>query len=424
MTQGAAPETVLSRLLAQDRGRLLAALLADLRHFDLAEEALSDAVESAVVHWRSGPPDRPFAWLMRVARRKAIDRIRRLGRWRDREADLLRLAEADQAAASDLAPDIPDDRLRLIFTCCHPALDPKSRVALTLRTLCGLTTAEIARAFLDSESTMGQRLSRAKAKIAAAGIPFAVPKPEDWEERLSSVLAVIYLVFNEGYAATSGISPLRVDLCDEALFLARLICDLRPGEPEALGLLALILATHARRGARFADGGIIPLDMQDRGLWDRDMAAQAEVALSAAMARRAPGPYQIKAAIAALHLSAPNWGATDWPQMLMLYDSLMRFEGSGVVRLNRAVVLAELVGPARALAEIDTLSTDLRDYQPFHATRAALLARLGRLPEARAAFDRGIALSGTEGERAFLRSRRDALKETQDCNAASATDKK
>jgi len=324
--------------------------------------------------------------------------------------DLALLAEADQAALSAPEADIPDERLRLIFTCCHPALDLKSRVALTLRTLGGLTTAEIAHAFLDREPTMGQRLSRARARIRDAGIPFAVPGPEDWDARLSGVLSVLYLIFNEGYAASAGETRIRSDLCEEALWLGRMLLALRPDEPEVLGLLSLMLTSHARRMARTGDGGdLVPLDRQNRALWDRAMLDEGLSLLDRALGRLAPGPFQIKAAISALHRQAADHAGTDWRQMLLLYDALLRHEPSDVVRLNRAVVLAELAGPARALDEIEALRPALDAYQPLHAARAEMLARLGRT-EAVAAYDRAISLSGTPAERAFLAGRQEAQK--------------
>jgi RNA polymerase sigma-70 factor (ECF subfamily) len=260
----------LATVMRDDRGRLLSALIATLGDFELAEEALSDALESAVTHWvRTGIPENPIGWLLKVARRKAIDRIRRQKRFNDFIPEITHLAKLDEMDANTAIPDIPDERLRLIFTICHPALEPKTRVALTLRTLGGLSTAVVAMAFLNPEPTMGQRLSRARKKIARAGIPFITPEPEQWTERLNSVLAVIYLIFNQGYAATSGVSATRVDLCDEAIFLARLLDQLRPGESEIEGLLALLLITHARRAARQGEtGDSNPLDHQDRGHWD------------------------------------------------------------------------------------------------------------------------------------------------------------
>lgn len=392
----------LAQVLAEDRGRILAALIARFRDFDLAEEALSEAAESALGHWgRSGVPRNPRAWLMTVARRKALDRLRRARREGQAVPALTLLAEERADTGAD---EIPDERLRLIFTCCHPALAPKSRVALTLRTLGGLTTPEIARAFLDTEPAMGQRLSRAKAKIVRAGIPFAVPGPGEWAERLGSVLAVVYLIFNEGYAVTAGSRPIRTDLCAEAIFLARLLDHLHPDEPEILGLLGLMLITDARRAARTGPGGaLVALDRQDRALWDRARIAEGEALIDRALARRAPGPFQIKAAIAALHCAE----AVDRAQVFLLYDSLLRFEPTPVVRLNRAVALAETGETRAALALVEALGAELDRYQPFHAARAELLARAGQGPAAAEAFARAIALSGTPGERDFLRARRD-----------------
>ncbi|MCX7299509.1 MAG: RNA polymerase sigma factor [Rhodobacterales bacterium] len=411
MAQPHDPKPALTRIMHEDRGRLMAALVGALGHFDLAEEALADALESAMIHWgRAGEPDRPQGWLLRVARRKAIDRIRRQTRWRDRLPDLDMLARADEDAASDPAPDIPDDRLRLIFTCCHPALDPKSRVALTLRTIAGLSTAEIARAFLDQEPTMGQRLSRAKARIAATGIPFAVPGPEEWPDRLNSVLTVIYLVFNEGYAATAGDTQIRAALCEEAIFLARLMAELTGDDPEVAGLLSLMLTTHARRPARMASvGTMIPLDEQDRALWDKTLISEGLAMLDRALVRLTPGPCQIKAAISALHVQAASHAATDWRQMLLLYDSLYRFEPTAVVRLNRAVVVAQLGGLTAAIDELESLSEPLEHYQPFHAARADLLSRAGQIKAAQNAYSRAIELSGTKAERAFLLARAKSL---------------
>ena len=407
---GAAP--ILEAIHRHERGRILAALMAELRDLDLAEEALSEAMESALVHWgRAGVPDRPGAWLLTAARRKVIDRWRRAARLAARAPDLRLLAEADAAAREEPAPEIPDERLRLIFTCCHPALEAKTRVALTLRTLGGLTTAEIARAFLDTEPAMGQRLSRAKAKIREAGIPFAVPGPGDWAARLGSVLAVLYLIFNEGYAVTAGAAPLRVDLSAEAIYLARMLDQLRPDEPEVLGLLALMLITDARRAARLGpDGALVALDRQDRRLWDQAGIAEGEALVDRAMALRAPGPFQIKAAIAALH-TAP---AIDRRQIFLLYDSLLRFEPTPVVRLNRAVALAETGEAAAALALVEALRVDLHSYQPFHAALAELRARAGQGAGAAEAYGEAIARSGNAAERAFLRTRLAAVQTAAD----------
>ncbi len=392
----------LDRLAREDRGRLLAALIARLGSFQLAEEALQDAMVSAVTHWgRNGVPHAPQGWLLQAAYRKAIDRIRQR-QAETRKVDALRPLTGDEIA--DDADEIPDNRLRLIFTCCHPALEPKSQVALTLRTIGGLSTTEIAAVFLDAEPTMGQRLSRAKSKIAAARIPYAVPGPEDWDERLQSVLAVIYLIFTTGYAAGPGSGR---DLADEAIFLARLLNTLRPDDPEIEGCLALLLITHARRRARIdAAGATVPLTAQDRSLWaQREIMAGRDL-IDKAMQRRAPGPYQIKAAIAACHVldSGP-----DWAQIVLLYDSLLRFEPTAIVRLNRAVALAEAGWPEPALGEIDRLDADLAGYQPYQAARAELLARAGRLAEARAAYQAAIALSRSPADIAFLKSRAAAL---------------
>jgi RNA polymerase sigma-70 factor (ECF subfamily) len=405
------PAQLVAQVIRSVRGRLIAALNARLRDFQLAEDALQDALESALVHWgRAGPPASPQGWLLRVAQRKAIDRLRSAARDGRRVADLILLAGEE---AAEVAPeDIPDERLRLIFTCCHPALDPKSRVALTLRTLGGLTTAEIARAFLDTEPTMGQRLSRARAKIAAAGIPFAVPGPEAWADRLHSVLTVIYLVFNEGYSATAGDGPLRPSLCEEAIFLADLVNRLRPDEAEVEGLLALQLLTHARSRARIDPAGrVVALEVQDRMLWDKPQIDRGLALLDRAVARRLPGPFQIKAAIAALHVTAAP-DATDWRQIVLLYGSLLRMEPSAVVQLNRAVALAEAGWPEAALRDLDALLPSLSAYQPLHAARADLLVRAGRFSDALDAFDRAIALAPNTADAAFLANRRESVAQT------------
>ncbi len=404
---------VLDRLLRSDRGRILSVLIADLRDFDLAEEALSEAIESAVIHWgRAGAPASAAGWLLTAARRKAIDRIRRTRRFAARTADLAILARADEDARAMPPPEIADERLRLIFTCCHPALEPKTRVALTLRTLGGLTTGEIAKAFLDAEAAMGQRLSRAKAKIRDAAIPYEVPGPDLWAERLASVLTVIYLIFNEGYqAGNDGDALLRLALCDEAINLARMLDALRPGEAESLGLLALLLLSHARRMARTGAGGeLVPLDRQDRTLWDRAMISEGGEVLDRALALRLPGPFQLKAAIASLHCQAADAASTDWPQILLLYDALARMEPTPVVWLNRAAALAEVAGPEAALSAIAPLADDLDSYQPYHAARAEFLARCGQADAASGAYDRAIALSRNRPEREFLAARRETVR--------------
>lgn len=405
----------IQRIMRDDRGRLLAALIRSLGDFDLAEEALSDATERALIHWgRSGLPQRPDAWLLQVARRAAIDRIRKAQRHAAHRPDLALLMAEDEAARASDAPEIPDERLRLIFTCCHPALEEKTRVALTLRTVGGLTTREIARAFLDTEPAMGQRLSRAKAKIAASGIPYAVPERADWDARLNSVLTVLYLIFNEGWTAGAGEMPIRVSLCDEAIWLARLMTRLAPNEPEIEGLLSLMLLAHARRAARFDPLGVfLPLDAQDRALWDADLIAEGLAILDAAVARRLPGPFQVQAAINALHVQAGSAEATDWPQILLLYDRLAALAPSPVVRLNRTVALAETGALARARRELDALTDQLETYQPFHAARAELARRAGDIATACAAYDRAIALAAGAADRTWLAERRDALDELQ-----------
>ena len=409
MADPTAVKAALSAVLAEDRGRLMAALVARFGDFQLAEDALQEAATAALLHWgRSGLPHAPLGWLLTVAGRKAIDRLRLLQRDGVRNAALSVLAAPE---AEEEAEMIPDHRLRLIYTCCHPALDPKSRVALTLRTLCGLPPAEIARAFLENEPTMGQRLSRAKAKIAAARIPFRLPEPEDLPGRLNSVLTVIYLIFNAGY--TAGPEANR-DLGDEALFLARLLNDLRPAEAEVEGCLALLLLTHARRAARIgADGASVALADQDRHLWDTAMLSEGRGVLDAALARARPGPFQIKAAIAALH-AAP--GGADWPQIAALYAALHDFEPSPVIMLNHAVAMteaqwAEGQGAEVGIARIDALGAELEGYQPYHAARAEYLFRLDRVAESRAAYDRAIALAPSDADRAFLTRRRARLVE-------------
>lgn len=397
---------LLDRTLRADRGRIIAALIARVGDFQLAEDALQDASASALVHWgRSGAPSRPEAWLIRVAFRKAIDRLRRMARDARQTAALAVLAR-DEAEEADRMPNLDDDRLRLIFTCCHPALDPKSRVALTLRTIAGLTTAEIARAFLDTEPTMAQRLTRAKTKLREAGIPFAIPGPEDWPDRLQSVLTVVYLIFNAGY--TAGPAEPR-DLCDEALFLARLIADLSPPNSpdlaEVEGCLALMLLTHARKAARVVDGVTVPLSAQDRSLWDAAAVTEGLALIDKAMARRSPGPYQIKAAIAACHSAA----SPDWPQIAALYEGLARHEPTPVVHLNHAVALAETGALQAALDLLATLAPALATYQPYHAALAEYLTRAGSFGPARTAYDTAIAMAASSADAAYLAKRRAAL---------------
>ena len=401
----------INTLMRQDRGRLLAALIRTLNDFDLAEEALSDATERALIHWaRSGLPDRPDAWLLQVARRAAIDRIRRGQRFAARAPEITRLMEEDAQTRTTEPHEIPDERLRLIFTCCHPALEEKTRVALTLRTVAGLSTREIARAFLDTEAAMGQRLSRAKAKIAAAGIPYAVPEKSEWDTRLNPVLTVIYLIFNAGFGASGEDAMSKTNLCDEGIWLARLLIELAPNEPEIEGLLALMLLTHARAPARAENtGAMVPLDQQNRSLWDKDMISEGLALLDIAMARHLPGPFQIQAAISALHVRAVTPGETDWAQILLLYTRLEALTPSPVVSLNRCVALAETGKLAAARRALDALGGPLSNYQPYHAARAELARRGGDTKEARRAYDKAIELSSNESERAWLLEQKASL---------------
>ena len=393
----------LAQVMQADRGRCLAALVARTGDFQRAEDALQEAAASALVHWgRAGVPASPTGWLLRAALRKAIDGYRR-----DASAQRHRAAMEALAVEEATAPDpeaIPDHRLRLIFTCCHPALEEKTRIALTLRSLCGLTTAQVAAVFLDAEPTMGQRLSRARAKIAAARIPFVLPRPEDLPDRLNSVLTTVYLIFTAGYAQGPQTGS---DLCAEAIFLARLLAQLAPDEPEVEAALALLLLTHARAPARTGAGGqTLPPARQDRRLWDPALLGEGEALLDQAVARRKPGPFQLKAAIAALHSAEDG---PDWPQIAALYARLQDFEPTPVVALNHAVALAEAGHPAMALALVQRLSTELADYQPFHAVQADLLVRTGQFPDARRAYATAIRLAASGADRAFLQARLAAL---------------
>lgn len=373
---------------------------------------MQEAILSALEHWpRDGVPEVPAAWLLTVARRKGIDRLRRETRYRQKLAILeeeARTAVADPTEVSD-GPTVSataDDRLELIFTCCHPALSRDAQVALTLRSVLGLTTSEIARAFLVPEATLAQRIVRAKRKIVDANISFRTPEPRELPERLEQVLAVLYLVFNEGYLATGPERVARRDLAEDAEWLAALLASLVPDEPEVLGLLALMRLHASRASTRFDERGrIVLLRDQDRARWDRQRIAEGVALIDRAMALRRPGPYQTQAAIAAIHAEASSWEATDWPQILRLYDALLAMTGSPVVRLNRAVALRQVAGPEAALAEVDAIADDLDRYHLLHATRAELLRDLGRRDEARDADRRALDLTDNPAERALLLER-------------------
>jgi RNA polymerase sigma-70 factor (ECF subfamily) len=385
----------LVRVVRDHAGRLAASLVALIGDFAAAEDLVADAVEAALAHWPlEGIPERPDAWLYAVARRRGLDQVRREQRYREKLA-LVAWPE----------PAEPDGRLRLIFTCCHPALPRTAQVPLTLRVVCGLTTAQIAKALLVPESTIGQRITRAKRKIRDAGIPYRIPDPDELGERVTEVLTVIYLLFNEGYLSTGSTHPRSRDLTDDAEFLAALLHQLTPGEPEAMGLLALIRLHRARADARFDGERIVQLQDQDRSRWDRQVIAEAGQLIARAAALRKPGLYQLQAAIVACHAEAARWEDTDWLQIVVLYDMLLALAPSPVTRLHRAIARRYLDGPQAALADVDALATDLDEYHLFHATRAELLRALGHDPQAQLADRRALELTANPAEQALLRHR-------------------
>jgi RNA polymerase sigma-70 factor (ECF subfamily) len=390
----------LTAVFREETGRLTAALVRMLGDFDLAEELVQEALLEAIEHWpKEGIPEKPGAWLLTTARRKAVDQMRRQARFRDKLAQLEGAAMRDDTAEGD-------DRLRLIFTCCHPALSREAQVALTLRAVAGLTTIEIARAFITSEATIAQRIVRAKRKIVDANIPYRVPAERDMADRLDEVLAVLYLMFNEGYLATAGEQATRRDLAEDAAWLAGLMVRLMPHEPEALGLLALMRLHLARARARFDDAGnLVLLQDQDRGRWDQERIGSAMLLLQRAASLHRSGPYQLQAAIAACHAEARTWPETDWRQIVALYDALLELMPSPVVELNRAIARRHRDGAQAALADVERLADALDSYYLFHATRAELLRDLGREGDARVALERALELTANPAERALLQRR-------------------
>ncbi|WFE48124.1 sigma-70 family RNA polymerase sigma factor [Verrucosispora sp. WMMD1129] len=410
---GLSVKEAITRAHQEEWARVVASLARRFGDLDVAEDATAEAFVAAVERWPcEGVPPSPGGWLATTATRRAIDRLRRESQ-REAKHRAARIVHDDSPAEPTGA--VEDDRLRLVFTCCHPALAMQARVALTLRLLGGLTVGEIARAFLVQETTMARRITRAKVKIKAAHIPYRVPSPDDIRERLVGVLAVVYLVFNEGYLASAGDEAVRVDLSDEAIRLGRLLRTLLPDDGEVAGLLALMLLTDARRSARVSrTGELVTLDEQDRNAWDRDRIAEGNALLHerikvVAAGGDPPGPYQLQAAINAVHTNAPSSRETDWSSLLALYDQLTLLDPSPIVRLNRAVAVAEVGGPAVGLAEIEPLVAALDGYHAFHAARADLLRRLGRDGDSRVAYDRAIGLAGNPAERAYLTRRRDLL---------------
>ncbi len=405
--------TAVERIVREEWGQVLATLVGYVRDFDLAEDMLQEACLSAVEHWSlNGIPKQPAGWLFQTAKRRAIDTFRRNQNFESKRSDLeyfMRLEQQSQGEEVDeVESPIPDERLQLLFTCCHPALEEQARVALTLRTLGGLSTSEIARAFLLSESTMAQRLVRAKRKIKVAGIPYAVPPVEQWAERLSSVLSVVYFIFNEGYESMSGSQVTKADLAQEAIRLGRILVDLVPHEPEAKGLLALMLLHDARRVARMdRDGNLVTLERQDRTLWDRAHIHEGLAQLDQALTLGPVGPYQIQAAISAVHVQSTTYEQTDWTQITQLYDKLYELHPTPVVKLNRTIAYSFAKGPNSALKAIQELADEgsLEAYQPFHAARADVFRRAGHRDESVQAYRHALTLTTNQVERRFLEQR-------------------
>ncbi|MCH6255387.1 RNA polymerase sigma factor [Puniceicoccaceae bacterium K14] len=414
MLRNKTSETI-EKTVREEWSQTLSALVYRIHDFQLAEDALQDAILSAWNSWPySGIPKNPRAWLLQVAKRKAIDQIRRKESFAKKQSSIALLSELEQEQGEHRTDmEIPDERLRMIFTCCHPAIDKRSSVALTLRTVAGLETREIAKAFLTEESAMGQRLTRVKRKIRDAGIPYRVPPPHLWQERLEAVLSVLYFIFNEGYLASSGDGLLRSNLCLEAIRLARVLSKLSPDEPEVDGLLALMLLHDSRRPARTNKAGaMISLEDQDRSLWIRENIEEGDTILRRILPKRRIGPYQIQAAVSAVHAHAPDWKSTDWPQIAQLYRTLYQYSPSSVVRLNEAVAISMIQGPQAGLKLLQELEEQgtLEKYQPFYAAKADLLRQLNRYDEAERAYEIAISKSANPAEKDILRKRLQHLK--------------